>query len=398
MEYIELYTYKNGVKDIPTEIIALLSSVVLYGTVDNVRRNNVKKKFLKGIFCFLLFFALGSGAIGLFNSIWFPAEPIVSEDQAFSSSISEVAARVSPSVVGVTNFGSEGDIFEQRKTEKTGSGVIIDKDGYIVTNNHVVKDAKHLLVTLLDGNEEEAKIIGTDARTDLALIKVQVDNKVTPVDFGNSDELQVGEEVVAIGNPLGLRFARSVTAGIVSGLNRLLTTEEGFVFRLIQTDAAINPGNSGGALVNLEGKLVGINTVKIAAEGFEGMGFSIPSNQVKMVVEQIKEHGRVLRPLMGIKILGEISGENARYFRLPLTYGVIVEPVKNGPAARAGLKKYDIITQVDGEKIETGLELQEKIFSHKIGQTVSVRLLRLPETELGKAQFKTLKVKLEAES
>ena len=150
----------------------------------------MKKKFLKGIFCFLLFFALGSGAIGLFNSIWFPAEPIVSEDQAFSSSISEVAARVSPSVVGVTNFGSEGDIFEQRKTEKTGSGVIIDKDGYIVTNNHVVKDAKHLLVTLLDGNEEEAKIIGTDARTDLALIKVQVDNKVTPVDFGNSDELR----------------------------------------------------------------------------------------------------------------------------------------------------------------------------------------------------------------
>lgn len=357
----------------------------------------MKKKVLIGVLCFLLFFALGLGAIWCFNSILFPAKPIVSEDQAFSSSISEVAARVSPSVVGVTNFGTEGDIFEQRNTESTGSGVIIDKDGYIVTNNHVVKDARRLLVTLVDGNEEEAKIIGTDARTDLALIKVQVDNKVTPVSFGNSDNLQVGEEVVAIGNPLGLRFARSVTAGIVSGLNRLLASEEGFVFRLIQTDAAINPGNSGGALVNLEGKLVGINTVKIAAEGFEGMGFSIPSNQVKMVVEQIKEHGRVLRPLMGIKILGEISEENARYFKLPITYGVVVDPVKNGPAARTGLKKYDIITQIDEEEIESGLELQEKIFSNKIGETVSVKLLRLPETETGKAQFKTLKVKLESE-
>src|SRR5690606_6841013 len=143
--------------------------------------------------------------------------------------------------------------------------------GYIVTNNHVVKDADKIIVTLADGNEEEAQIIGTDPRTDLAVIKVKVDNYVTPVKFGDSDKLLVGEEVVAIGNPLGQRFARTVTAGIVSGLNRLLTTEEGFTFRLIQTDAAINPGNSGGALVNLRGELIGINTVKIAAEGFEGM-------------------------------------------------------------------------------------------------------------------------------
>src|SRR5690606_11102043 len=138
-------------------------------------------------------------------------------------------------------------------------------------------------------------------------IKIQVERKVTPARLGNSDRLLVGQEVVAIGNPLGLRFARSVTAGIVSGLNRVITTEEGFVLRLVQTDAAINPGNSGGALVNLDGEVIGINTIKIAMQGFEGMGFSIPSNQVKTIVNEMIKNGRVIRPMMGIKILGEIN-------------------------------------------------------------------------------------------
>ncbi|MEN6350184.1 MAG: trypsin-like peptidase domain-containing protein [Syntrophomonas sp.] len=344
---------------------------------------------------FMIFFLFGLGTFKILNSMPFPGKAAVYKaKEPAGNSVSGVAASVSPSVVGLTNISREGDLFNQRDVEKTGSGVIIDKDGYIVTNNHVVNGANRLIVTLADGNEEDAKIIGTDARTDLALIKIKVDRHVTPAKFGNSDQLVVGEQVVAIGNPLGLRFARSVTAGVVSGINRLLTTEEGFVFRLIQTDAAINPGNSGGALVNLQGEVVGINTIKIVVEGFEGMGFSIPSNQVKTVIDEIKKNGRVLRPLMGIKILGEISQDQARYFQLPVLYGVAVEPLAGGPAAQAGLKKYDIITKLDDDDIKAGSELQEKIFSKKIGQVVTVKVMRLTDNQKGKNELNEFKIKL----
>lgn len=356
----------------------------------------MSRQAVRGILCFLIFFCVGLSAIAIFKFEPPSSKPIVGEENVVvNGTISKVAAAVSPSVVGITNLSRDGDLFNQRSIEKTGSGVIIDSEGYIVSNNHVVKDAERLIVTLADGTEKEAEIIGTDPRTDLAVIKIRVNRKVTPVRFGDSDQLVVGQEVVAIGNPLGLRFARSVTAGIVSGLNRLLTTEEGFTFRLIQTDAAINPGNSGGALVNLDGQLIGINTVKIAAEGFEGMGFSIPSNQVKMVIEDIKKHGKVLRPLLGIKIIGEISQDEARYFNLPAKSGVVVEPTKGGPADKIGIKPYDIITRLDGVKIETASQLQELIFSKKIGQTVKLELLRLPRSQAGKVDIKTFKVKLD---
>jgi len=352
----------------------------------------------RGTIFFLLFFWIGLGFFILSNG-WLTTsnkQMVANEEkkEAGSRSISEVAATVSPSVVGITNLSSSGDFFSQRQTEKTGSGVIIDKEGYIVTNSHVVSGAERLVVTLADGNEEEAKLVGTDPRTDLAVIKIKVDNRVTPAVLGDSSKLVVGQEVIAIGNPLGLRFARSVTAGIVSGLNRLLTTEEGFTYRLIQTDAAINPGNSGGALVNMNGEVVGINTVKIAAEGFEGMGFSIPSNQVKAVVEDIKKHGRVLRPLMGIRILGEINEDEARYYNLPVEHGVVIDPVPGGPAQQAGMREYDIVTEIDGKNIETGIELQEEVFSKKIGQTVKVKIVRIPADKRSSPIIKTLKVTL----
>lgn len=356
----------------------------------------MNRQAVRGILYFIIFFCIGIGAVAVGNYKPPSSKPIVGEKKMVASgTISKVAAAVSPSVVGITNLSREGDLFNQRSIEKTGSGVIIDNEGYIVTNNHVVKDAERLIVTLADGTEKEARIIGTDPRTDLALIKIQVNRRVTPVRFGDSDQLVVGQEVVAIGNPLGLRFARSVTAGIVSGLNRLLTTEEGFSFRLIQTDAAINPGNSGGALVNLEGQLVGINTVKIAAEGFEGMGFSIPSNQVQVVIKDLKKHGKVLRPLLGIKIIGEVTQDEARYFNLPARSGVVVEPIKGGPADKMGIKPYDIITRLDAVKIETASQLQELIFSKKIGQTVKLELLRLPRSQVGKTEIKQINVKLD---
>jgi serine protease Do len=251
-----------------------------------------------------------------------------------------------------------------------------------------------LIVTLVDGEEREARIVGTDSPTDLAVIKIKGDDNLLPAEFGDSDKLVVGQEVVAIGNPLGLSFARSVTAGIVSGLNRLLSTEEGFAYRLIQTDAAINPGNSGGALVNLEGQIIGINSAKIAAEGFEGMGFAIPANQVKMVTDDLLRHGKVQSPILGVRIVGEISPEKAKYHRLPIHHGVVVEPKRGGPADKAGLKPFDIITRIDNQDITTSLELQEAVFSKRIGQVVKVRLMHLPQGNSAQAQVKTVKVKL----
>jgi serine protease Do len=333
-----------------------------------------------GCFCTgLLLFTLLNNGPG-------PGQPAVMPQRA-EQSISEVAAVVSPSVVGVNNFQQQGDAFDQLQMNASGSGVIIDAEGHIVTNYHVIKDAARITVTLADGVEEEARIVGSDAPTDLALIKIQVDRGVSPISFGDSEQLVVGQEVVAIGNPLGMRFARSVTAGIVSGLNRLLATEEGTAFRLIQTDAAINPGNSGGALVSLDGRLVGINTVKIAEAGFEGMGFSIPSNQVQYVISQLKSQGRVIRPALGIKIIGEINSDQARYFNLPRDYGVVVEPIPAGAAAKAGIKSYDIVISIDNEDVATSLELQEKIFNRKAGQSVEIKLLRLMDSNLSKAEM-----------
>ena len=343
---------------------------------------------------FLLFFCIGVGLFNVLVSV-LDERTIVSENQAArNGTIKEVAATVSPSVVGITNLQRSGDIFNQRTSESTGSGVILDVKGYIVTNNHVVKDAERLVVTLIDGNEEEAKIIGTDPRTDLAVIKIKVDNHVTPAKLGDSDRVVVGEEVVAIGNPLGLRFARSVTAGVVSGLNRLLTTEEGFAYRLIQTDAAINPGNSGGALFNLNGEVIGINTVKISATGFEGMGFSIPVNQVRQVIEAIKEYGQVDWPSMGIRIIGEIGEAEANYFNLPDCCGVAVTPNEGSPAERAGVKPYDIITAIDNRDVVTGTDLQEAIASKKIGQTIKVKIARIPQSKREKTQIKTFSIQL----
>jgi serine protease Do len=199
---------------------------------------------------------------------------------------------------------------------------------------------------------------------------------------------------VAIGNPLGLRFARSVTSGVISGLNRIITSEEGFVFHLIQTDAAINPGNSGGALVDLNGQVIGINTIKIAVPGFEGMGFSIPSKQVSMVVNDLLKNGRVLRPILGIKIMREIGPDEASYYNLPVTQGVIVVPIAGGPADQMGVKENDIITKMNGEPVETGQDLQERIFASKIGEEVELQIVRIGSQGVTEAESLSIKVKL----
>ncbi len=299
-----------------------------------------------------------------------------SQGASNEGSVIQTARDLSPSIVSIVSYGEVGDFFSQRTVTKSGSGVVIDPSGLIVTNNHVIENANRIQVSFYDGGQKAARLIGKDKRTDLALLKVR-GVEVIPADFGDSDKLEVGQDVVAIGNPLGAKFARSVTAGVVSGLNRVLTTEEGFVFRLIQTDAAINPGNSGGALCNLAGKVIGINTVKIAVPGFEGMGFAIPSNQVVEVVNALRTKGRVERPVAGLQAMSELTPELATYYNIPVNYGVAVKPIKGGPAEKAGIRDYDIIRSVNGKKIKTVYDLQECMFACKVGEEATISITRL---------------------
>lgn len=286
-----------------------------------------------------------------------------------------IAQTVSPAVVGITGTSSNR-LFSRTGEERSGSGVIFDaENGYIVTNNHVVEGASTLLVTLADGRELAAELIGRDPRTDLAVLKVNAPNLVA-ARFGDSSLLSVGELAVAIGNPMGMRFARSVTVGVISGLNRQLTTDEGNNFRLIQTDAAINPGNSGGALVNARGEVIGINTVKIAMPGFEGMGFAIPINQVKSVISSLVQEKKVVRPALGVRIQGEVTAEGASYYQLPVDYGVVVQVHAGSAADQAGVKSGDIITAVDGVPCRTAAELHGEISKHQVGDEVKLRLIR----------------------
>ncbi|MGI6679714.1 MAG: S1C family serine protease [Dehalobacterium sp.] len=295
-------------------------------------------------------------------------------DKTAVVTISEV---VGPAVVGISNLDIYSDFFQgEREVEQgTGSGVIFDGAGYIVTNNHVVEGARKLIVSLADGRQVTAEIVGTDARTDLAVIKIN-ENNLTVAGFGNSDDVRVGEVAIAIGNPGGADFARSVTQGIISGLNRLLITDEGLQFRLIQTDAAINPGNSGGALVNVQGKVIGINSIKIAREGFEGMGFAIPSNEVQKIVADLIKYKKVIRPALGVYMVRDVDKELAEYNDLGVEYGVLIDPQPGGPSAQAGMRRYDIIVEISGEKITNRFDLQNEIFAKKVGETVPVVVVR----------------------
>jgi len=314
---------------------------------------------------------------------------------AGENQVSRVARELSRSVVGIINYSQQGDFFTQKTQQKTGSGVVIAGNGLVVTNNHVVEGARRLVVVLPDGSRRSADLVGRDRRTDLALISVKGSTSLRPARLGDSSKLEVGQPVVAIGNPLGMNFAQSVTSGIVSGLNRLITTEEGFNLELIQTDAAINPGNSGGPLVDLSGQVIGINTVKIALPGFEGMGFSIPSNQVRKVVQDLRKNGKVVRPWLGVRIVGEITPDEARYYRLPVTNGVAIALVQGGPAERAGLKNYDIIRSINGKQLKTGNDLQAEIFSRRKGEVVELEVFRLPESEGQKSRRLQIRVRLE---
>ena len=284
-----------------------------------------------------------------------------------------VAQILEPAVVGIVNKLTGIDIFgRQASREASGSGVVFAMNGYVITNNHVVEGATELTVSLADGRKFTARVIGTDRPTDLAVIKVEADG-LPSAQLGNSDELRVGDVAIAIGNPVGAEFQRSVTQGIISGVNRVLRVGDQ-TFKLIQTDAVINPGNSGGPLANTRGQVVGINTLKLDLPRVEGMGFAIPINVARPIVEQLIARGRVSRPYLGVYL---IDKTNASYYNIKLEHGVYVaDLVAGGPADRAGLKKTDIIVVIGTKQIESVDDLKLTIDQFKVGDKVDVTVER----------------------
>lgn len=295
---------------------------------------------------------------------------------ARNTAVVQAAKKVSPAVVGITTKVYNRDMFNRKVLvgEGVGSGVIFDKAGYIVTNNHVVGTAKTVIVSLADGQSTEGTVVGRDEKTDLAVVKIKMDN-LPVAEFGDSDSLQVGEPAIAIGNPLGMEFRGTVTVGIISALNRSVEIGEK-KFTLFQTDAAINPGNSGGALVNADGEIIGINSAKIAVSNVEGIGFAIPINNVKPIVKELASKGRVAHPYVGASLID--AGIAKQYgFDMDLHGGLFIMKLsKGGPLARAGARTGDIITEFNGVKVNTVMALRDEIAKHQVGDQVNITVLR----------------------
>lgn len=309
--------------------------------------------------------------------------PPVNVTNPSSFPVVEVAKAVGPAVVGVANFQQSGRLFgggNGLAEAGSGSGFIIDaQNGYIVTNYHVISNAKEIVVSLADGRNVDATLVGQDDRTDLAVIKISADN-LTTAQLGDSNQVQVGEPVIAIGNPGGQEFARSVTEGVVSAKNRILLIEGESSFNLIQTDAAINPGNSGGPLVNYNGQVIGINSAKNAEPGFEGMGFAIPISDALPVIQQLIQKGYVSHPGLLVLIDNRYTPEWAAQQGWPA--GAYVSQVQaGGPADKAGMRIGDVIVEINDIKIESSLELTHELFKYKPGDSVTVSYYRNGETK-----------------
>ena len=288
----------------------------------------------------------------------------------------EISKKVGPSVVGIiSTVQGMMSIFGTTTTaEGSGSGIIISEDGYIVTNNHVIDGASSIRVALNTGSEYEAKVIGSDSKTDLAVIKIQPDESLTVAELGDSSQVEVGERAIAIGNPLGMEFFGSTTQGIISAINRTITVENR-TMNVIQTDAAINEGNSGGALVDAYGKVIGINAVKISSSSVEGMGFAIPISEARPIIEDLIKYGYVKgRPVLGISSRDVTEYMSARQ-GWPMGVQVMATVVGSG-AEIAGLEQGDIITKADGKEVKTTDDLNKIKDSHKPGENMLLEVYK----------------------
>lgn len=305
--------------------------------------------------------------------------------------ITKVVEKVSPTVVGITNIQNSAGYWEQQTEQSeagTGSGVIYKKDdeyAYIITNHHVVENADSLEVVFADDTHIEAELLGSDLFTDLAVLRVNGESILTTIEMGVSEVLKVGEPAIAIGNPLGHMFAGSVTQGIISGKQRTVPQDfdqdgrPDWQAEVIQTDAAINPGNSGGALINIEGQLIGINSMKISQDIAQGIGFAIPIDIARPIIEELEETGFVTRPYLGVEIysLDEVpkaEWENALHLPSTVDGGVYIWNVESlSPANKAELKQLDVIVKFDGKPIKDILDLRKILYEEKsIGDDVEV--------------------------
>ena len=303
-----------------------------------------------------------------------------------------------------SSFVGSDDTDTDSNTEQInseGSGVIYKKDGndaYLVTNTHVISGAKKVDVRLADGTKVPGEIVGSDTYSDIAVVKISSEKVSTVAEFGDSSQLAVGEIAIAIGSPLGSEYANTVTQGIVSSLNRhvSLKSEDGQAIstNAIQTDTAINPGNSGGPLINIQGQVIGITSSKIASNGgtsVEGLGFAIPANDVKNIIKQLEKDGKVTRPALGIHMvnLTNLSTADLQKLKLPdnVTYGVVVRSVQTNMPANGHLQRFDVITKVDDKAISSTTELQSALYSHSIGDSMTVTYYRNGKEETTKIKL-----------
>ena len=309
------------------------------------------------------------------KAVFYPQNQIIQTADDPGIATAEV---ILPSVVGIRATEKTTVNGFNTVSESSGSGVILSRDGYIITNHHVIADGSEISVVFADQSETKAEIIGTDRHTDLALLKIEKEG-LTPASLSN-ERPKVGQIAYAVGNPGGQEFAGTVTKGIVSGLDRTLVTEGGDSFLLIQTDAAINPGNSGGALCNAKGEVIGINVLKINEAGFEGMGFAIPTVTVKDIAAELKEHGNVRRGSLGVYLLCNVTEGVAEAYHVGIDHGVLIGLREGGAAEKAGLKDYDVITAFNGEAVNDMYDLQLKVFALDPGDRVTLTIFRNGKT------------------
>jgi S1-C subfamily serine protease len=289
----------------------------------------------------------------------------------------KIIDKVSPSVVNINTIVLVRDAYMNVIPQQgMGSGIIIDPQGYIMTNNHIVENTQSVVVSMFDGTKLEGKLVGTDPMTDIAVVKVENGKRKLPVaKFGDSDKLKVGQLAIAIGNPFGFMLrGPTVTVGIISAMNRTIQAEKGVYENIIQTDAHINPGNSGGALINSSGEIIGMNSANIPFA--QGIGFSIPINTALYIAKELIEHGKVVRPWLGILGIG-ISKEIAEYYRLSVSEGVLItRSFENSPAGIRGITSGDIITHMDGKKVNDMTELAGYVRKKKIGEKIVLSIVR----------------------
>ncbi len=336
-----------------------------------------------------------AGSTGNVNTEQSDAANIIATLASDEANVSTNIEEVAKTVVGVVNL-QQRNVWNGDEEAGTGSGIIYKKENgkaYVVTNHHVVDGAENVEVVLDNDERIPATVLGQDALTDLAVLEVDGENIQTVAKLGTSTDVEVGETVLAIGNPLGLEFANTVTKGIISGLNRSVevdTNNDGqpdWVTEVLQTDAAINPGNSGGALVNADGEVIGINSMKIAQSAVEGIGFSIPVDTALPIMEQLETEGEITRPLIGISTaaLYQVPPEYRYEIKLPddVEGGMVIANVEAGsPADKAGLQQFDVITKINDEEVTSILELRKYLYSEtSIGDTIKVEYVHDGKTE-----------------